>query len=263
MSTIVELSAAAHIDTYISPYFTIKAGGLPNYDAADVMPNSWIRKRGGQDYSGEKKLFRGLITEAYNKLGTDVSYFIISYDTQYDRIWGEDDDRRFVRRFDVMCWFPLASEEKMWTKFAIEGIDNFSMYISKEHFSAASTYGHNLVAGNIGPNTYSAYYPKAGDILMSNYNEYIYEVLTVKENAFQALIDKHYCWELILKPFRNRGMMLESSTSASMAADVDIAKYVNANSIFDISSVIASAASAVEYDPATNETDPRDPFSGF
>jgi len=256
----VQVSSSS-IEIYVSPYFSIKAGGIPNYDAYDVMPTSWLRKYGGHDYSSERRLFKKLVTECYNLHGVELTYFITSYDTHYDRIWGEDCDRRFIRKFDFMAKYQLNTEEKMWTKFAIEGIDNFSIFVSKEHFRVASTFSDRRVRGNIGRSTYASVVPKSGDIIQSKYNNYLYEIITVKEEAMMPHLSKEYVWELIVSPFRDDHIKLDSATSASMD---QISAYTNKDSdIFNIKDVLASAVSAVDYQPETDESDPRDPWGGW
>jgi hypothetical protein len=245
---------------YVSPYYTVKSGGIPNWNTLSNMPNEWIRKCGGKDYSNEKQLYRKAVTEAYNRFGICMTYYIVSYDTAYDKIWGEDNDRRFVRKFDIMAYYPLNTEEKMWTKFAIQGIDNFSIFVSKDHFREACTYGNTVVPGNIGPDTYSTYVPKVGDVIQSKYNDYLYEVVTVKEESMMFHLDKHYVWELIVNPYKDMHLRLDAVTSASMnnlSADMNIAD------IFNIEQIVASAVSAVEYTPRSREMPPRDPFGGW
>lgn len=248
------------LEFYVSPYYTVNAGGIPNYRDISKMPTVWLRKCNGHDYENERRLYRKVLTESYNKFGVCMTYYMVSYDTQYDRIWGEDNDRRFIRKFDVMCYFPLQTEEKLWTKFSIEGQDNFSMFCSKDHFRAACTYGQQQVRGNIGKNTYSTYVPKTGDVIQSKYNSYLYEILTVKEESMMMHLNKKYTWELIVKPYLNESISLDTDTSASMGS-------VSANTggidIFDISQDAISAAVPVNYDPKSCERDPQLPYFGW
>ncbi len=244
--------ASSMLEFYVSPYYKISSGGIPNYRDISKMPTLWLRKCNGHDYENERKLYRKLVTEAYNKFGVCMTYYIVSYDTQYDRIWGEDNDRRFIRRFDIMCYFPLQTEEKMWTKFAIEGIDNFSIFSSKNHFRTASTYGHTLVAGNIGRNTYPIYVPKDGDIIQSKYNKYLYEITNVKEESMMMHLSKTYTWEFVIKPFMDEHLSFDSATSASMS---NIHSFVDTNDILGINSDVQSAFSAIEYAPKSCERD--------
>jgi len=246
---------------YVSPYYSVQAGGIPNFLDNDDMPTEWIRKCDGQDYDSERELYRNLITEAYNKFGICMTYYIVSYDTQYDKIWGEDNNRRFTRKFEFMAFYPLKSEEKLWTKFAISGIDEFSIFVAKDHYRIASTYGQSTVRGNIGENTYPVYVPKTGDIVQSMFNSYLYEITNVKEEAMMIHLNKRYVWELIVRPYMDEHISLESTTSASMGTISAFANVIP--DILDVSQEAISAAENNAYVPKSCERPPRDPFNGW
>jgi hypothetical protein len=89
---------ASSIEFYVSSYYQISAGGIPNYKDISKMPTQWLRKCNGQNYDNERKLYRKLTTEAYNKFGVCMTYYVVSYDTQYDKIYGEDNDRSLLLR---------------------------------------------------------------------------------------------------------------------------------------------------------------------
>lgn len=260
MSTIVTPQSSV-IEFYTSPYYEVQAGGIPNWDAGDDMPDQWIRKCEGQDYNNERELYRDLVTEAYNKFGVCMTFYVLSYDTQYDKIYGEDNDRRFVRKFEIMAFYPLQTEEKLWTKFAVQGVDEFSLFVSKDHFRVASTYGDQMVPGNIGPNTYPAYVPKTGDVVQSMYNNYLYEIVSVKEESMMIHLNKRYVWEFIVKPFMDEHLSLDPVTSAAMS---EVAKFIDVRpDIFDVHNEVISAAEEAAYTPRPCEKPPRDPFGGW
>ncbi len=243
------------------PYFEVKAGGIPNWNTLSSAPSVWMRKCGGKDYSSERSLLRNLITDVYNKHGVCMIYYVVSFDTQYNKIWGEDNDRRYERRFEIMSYFHLQNEEKMWTKFAIEGIDSFSIFISKDHFRLMSTYGHDLVAGNIGPHTYPSIVPKSGDILMSKFNSYLYEIINVKEEAAMFLLNKNYVWELTLSPLKDEHIGYKADTSASILSDNSPLSAFGLPDRFEVKNEAFSAAQMIKYHPAPEEREPVDsPF---
>ncbi len=264
-SAIIDVSASGVVAFYSTPRFEVYSGGIPSYtNRGNNMPGKWMRKSGGNssDYDVERKLFRQIYAEAINKTGVCAVYYSTSFDTQYDRIFGEDNDRRFIRKFDVMTRYQLQPEDKMWTKFTIEGIDNFSMFMSKEHFRRASTYSDQLVVGNKGKNTCQSIVPKNGDILQVKFNKYLYEVVTVKEEAMMWHQDKHHTWELIVKPYIDRGMKLSNDTSASMgsiSADVGI----GGKDIFNIKEILLDKIGAIDYHPKICDRNPRDPNGGW
>jgi drug/metabolite transporter (DMT)-like permease len=43
-----------------------------------------------------------------------------------NKIFGEDNNRSFVRKFEFMAFYTLPREEKLWNKFGIAGMDQFS-----------------------------------------------------------------------------------------------------------------------------------------
>jgi len=59
--------------------------------------------------------------------GVDMIYYPVSYDVDYDRIFGEDLDRTIQRKFCVKGFYELQEEIELFSKFGIEGIDNFHM----------------------------------------------------------------------------------------------------------------------------------------
>jgi hypothetical protein len=161
-----------------------------------------------------------------------------------------------------MSFYPLNKEEKMWTKFAIEGLDNFSMFTSKDHFRLMSTFGHDLVRGNIGEGTYDSYIPKAGDVLQAKYNDYLYEIVSIKEEEMMVHLSKHYVWEFIVSPLKHEHLLLDAATSASIFDQSQISAAEHED-IFNIKEVLTSAVSSVLYQPEFAERDPRDPFGGW
>lgn len=198
------------------------------------MKNGWLTKC-DPVYNNERKLFDCLITEAYNQHGVCLVYYVTSYNKNYDKVWGEDNNRFFERKFNFMAYYSLPREEKMWSKFGIQGMDTFSMFVSKLHFRDASTYGMTNVNSNQ-INTYQPYIPLVGDIIKSEYNNYIYEIVEVKEEIGMYLLSKQHIWEFIVKPYKDEHISLSATTSAGMS---EISAYTNKSSdVFNISDVV-------------------------
>lgn len=224
---------------------------FPRTNAGNVARGFFNHEPG---YQNEKQLFDLCTTELYNQHGVKMNYYITTYDTNYDTIFGEDMNRRFVRAFSVMTYFRLPREDKVWNKFGIEGLDEFSLYITKRHFQCASTY--NPATGRY---DYEEYIPKMGDIIMSIYNKYIYEITEIKETAALWLQSKQHVWEIIVRPFKDEHIR---TSGTSVSADY-IADYTDKDSdIFGISEVVDTEVSAVEYD-SSNEKQSDDPWGGW
>lgn len=234
---------------YIQPSseLTVKVGLFGDYSEVSYMPNGWMNKC-SSNYNNERRLHDSVATEAINKHGVCMSYYVTTYDVGYDRIFGEDNNRRFVRKFPFMTYYTLPKEDKLWSKFGIEGMDSFSMYATKLHFKEASRYDND---GNV---VYASYRPKQGDIIMSEYNTYIYEVVEVKEEAVLFELSKGHYWELIVRPYRDEHMTLSSETSGTYIKD-----YVSKEDIFNVAQYVTSAASAIKYSPSSTDQN-VDPF---
>lgn len=227
-----------------------------NYD----MPNGYITKC-NSSYDTERKLFDNVITESINQHGVCMDYYVTTYDTSYDRIFGEDNNRRFERKFSFMGFFQLPKEDRVFTKFGIEGMDTFSIFVSKLHFKDSSTFGNSLVPGNKGKGTYGDVIPKIGDILRAQFSDYLYIVTEVKEEQSMFLLSKQHIFELIVKPFKDEYISLSNTTSASMS---EISAFTDKKTdIYNIKSTVDTKKANVVYTPKATELPSGDPFNSW
>jgi hypothetical protein len=234
------------------------------YLGYDDIPGDHITKCGinypntgyAGGYNNERELFDVVVTEAYNKHGVCMDFYVTTFDASRDKIWGEDHNREFTRRFKVQTFYNLPREERMWTKFGIEGLDNFSLYCSKRHFWEASKYDW----AQTNSSAFEPYIPKVGDYLMAGYNQYIYEIVEVKDEIMMNLLSKQHVWEFIVKPFKDEHIATTSATSAA-----PISAYTNKDSdIFDIADTIDTKSDqGVNYEPGATEDESGDPFGGW
>ena len=184
-----------------------------------------------------------------------MDYYITSYNKQYNKLWGEDNDRRFIRRFQIMTYFTLPREEKLWSKFGIEALDSFSLYVSKRYFWDASRYDDERISST----SFDPYIPKAGDYLYSKYNKYLYEIVEVKDEVMMNLLSKQHVWEFMVKPFKDEKIATTSLTSAD-----PISAFTNQqNDKFNISDDINNKKLNVNYNQPSTECDPNDPFGNW
>lgn len=227
-----------------------------SYNKFDDVPNGWFTKTkradGSDPYANERELFDLWITEAYNKFGVTLTYYAISFDTLHDPLFGEDNNRRIARKFDFMGFYSLPREEKLWSKFGIEGMDSISIFVSKRHFRVTSK--HNFAKEE--DVQYSEYIPKIGDIVCAQYNNYYYEITDVKEETGMYLLSKQHVWELVCKPFRNEHLSLSASTSADMGA---ISTIIQTEDPFNIKQFVEDNKEEVIYNPPPTEK-PDDSF---
>ena len=195
-------------------------------------------------YDNDRELAAMLNMEKWNMFGVKIQYYKTTYDVKRDRVFGEDNDRHIVDRWDVMAYFQLPKENKVWSKFGIEGINNFSMYMSKIHFSEC---------------TKSGYHPQMGDLILTPYNNILYEIVEVKEEALMFLLSKQYAWEIIVKRAKIEN---EFSVSPSLSAS-PITKFYKVDDMFDISVDVDIEKEDIIYKPVPGEKPNKDPFGNW
>lgn len=220
---------------------TISTSG--NYLEYSDLPNDWFSKC-NSSYDTERELFKVVQMEAYNTFGVSIIFYKTTYNKKYDKIWGEDGERYITEYWeDVMSYFNLPREDKMWTKFGMEGMENFSMYVSKEHFEYMT----------------SGYIPRMGDIIQTEYNNNLYEIVEVKEEAGMYMLSKQYTWEIIVRPYKVEDNI---SLSASISG-APIANYINTSDIFNIKNDIDVKKEDKLYIPKPTEKPVNDPFGNW
>jgi hypothetical protein len=208
---------------------------MGNFDTFSRQKNTYFHHQ--DDYSNEKMLYDLLVTEAYNLHGVCMTYFVTSYNTSGTNvIFAEDQNRNVLRFFDFMSYYELPKEEKLFEKYGIAGLDNFHIYISTRHFQTASTCDNN---GTVGINT--AIQPKVGDFIQANYNNFVYDILSVKETVLQFLQGQH-SWDIIVKPYINNNITANISTSA-----MNVSAILNPPEIFDIGNIINNKKDQIIY----------------
>jgi len=221
---------------------------MSNFDDFPKNRNPYFDFRSDK-YAKDKNLLSLFATESINKFGTCCIFYQTSHDLKYNPIfWGEDNNRRFITKFDLMTYYQLPTEEKMWTKMGIENLDTFSMYVAKRHFRAASK-----------PRGGPEVIPKMGDIIMAKYDDLIYEITEVAESEGNFLQSKEHMFEFVVKPFKDEGIELPESLSGS-----SISAYTNKNEdIFDIANDVDVEKEDILYKPPSEEKSNDDPFANW
>jgi len=198
---------------------------MGNFDSLSREKNQWFNYLTA--YDNEHTLYDLMLTEAYNLHGVCSTYYVVSYDKNNNRIWGEDNNRRFERKFDFMSFLELPKEEDNSNKFGIGLLDSITVWISKRHFEQASKYDSN---GE--DQTNSSYIPKAGDILSIDYSNFYYEIAEVSQEE-EMFLQKKHSWELTIIPFKNEHN--DFVTSANMP---DLFSIVENQDVFNIADSI-------------------------
>lgn len=219
------------------------------------MPNNWISKH-LNSYNSERRLFDKLISESIKQHGVCLYYYVTTWDTSYDKIWGEDNNRRFERYFQFNGFYTLPREDKTWSKFGITGMDTFSIFVAKLHFDTVSRYNYNRTS-----KMYQPYIPKVGDIVMADYNKHIYEITEVKEEVGMFLLSKQHMWEFVVRPYKDEHIDMSPDTSATMGYMQNYSGRNTDNE--DIKTEIDINKNDIKYTPKNNEMGSNDPFAGW
>ena len=214
---------------------------MGNFDNFSRTQNSYF-DFGSDKYKNDKDLVSVIINEYYNKYGVCMEYYITSYDTKYDRVFGEDNNRTYSKMFPVNGYFNLPREDKTWTMFGIEGTDEIVMWVSKRHFDATS----------------SQYIPQIGDVIKSEYSSYFYEITEIAEDTGQYFQSNQHVWEFHIRPMKDEYI----STSPDLSAS-DISKVTNLDDIFNIDNDIDVEKEKTVYKPIQGEKPNKDPFGNW
>jgi len=194
-------------------------------------------------YDNDRELASIVNMEMWNMYGVKINFYKTTYDVNKDKIWGEDNDRYITDEWNVMSYFQLPKENKMWSKFGIEGVNDFSMFISKLHFRDMT----------------DDYIPRIGDLILTPYNNKLYEISEVKEEAPMFMLSKQYAWELIVKKAKIQN---ELSVSPSLSAS-PISEFYKVDDVFDIKDDVDIEKEEVIYKPKPTEKPNNDPFGNW
>jgi len=226
----------------------------PNFES-NAMPNDYFRHQ--EEYSNDKLLYDSLVTEAYNKNGVPMYYYTTTYDITKDAIFGEDNTRTVERKFKFMAHHELQMELERFSSFGIEGLDNFHIYCSQSHISAASTYGMDALSGT--PDTYDVYTPTEGDILYSVFNAQWYEIINVDREAEQFLQSKNHTWDFFVKSLADEHMTI----SDALSGDIIVQRMNITPDVFSVSGAVDEEKSDYLFDGSDEDEQPDDVFSGW
>lgn len=234
---------------------------MANYDEWDDMPNGWIQKA-TSGYNNERELYEVLQMEAFNNYGVQMVYYPISLSA--DKLFGEQNARTIMRRFDFMAYYELPNEGKKVGVIGITGEDNFPVFISITHFNYASKFDSFGTSG-----VYELYVPKIGDIVFSKYNHEFYNVVMVRADDNLFLQGKH-TYTIQLDLYRNKSYLYSDELKLANATGTDeMFKYLygsstatSENDSIDIKEVVNTEKVKILYDSA-GECPPKDPFNNW
>jgi hypothetical protein len=234
---------------------------MADYDEWDAMPNGWMQKATSA-YDNERELYEVLQMEAFNNFGVQMVYYPISISA--DKVFGEDNARVIMRRFDFMSYYELPEETKKVSIMGITGEDSIVAYVSVTHFNYVSKFDSFGTSG-----VYPLYVPKIGDIVSAKYNKeyYVIKMVRAEDNIF--LQGKH-TYTLQLELYKNKSYRYSDELKqANLIGSDNMFKDLYGSNIkteesdlFDISKVVNEEKEAVLYKIPDN-CPPKDPFNDW
>jgi hypothetical protein len=228
---------------------------MGNFDNLPRRKNEFFHHQEGECYNSEKELFQLLSTEYINQHGVCCVYYVTTWNVDYNRIWGEDMDRFYVRSFDFMTMFELPTEVGVHSVQGFNLQENFHMYTTRRHFSAA------LRTNGICPEFYDEDIPVVGDIIQTKYNHRFWEITNAKPVAMDLHLQSKHAWDISVIPWTNEQISLSASTSADLASPLPT--QVNTEDIFNISDTVDEKKEPINYDPPDNEQSKDPNMSGW
>lgn len=196
----------------------------------DEEENPFFSVWGEGDCSAESEsnLYDDLNTEQINDFGVPTDYYILDYSTNNQRIFGEDNDQTYVRKFPLQVQFELPEDAATSSLFGIEFKQMFVMQASIKHFKYSSTWDEGQQDYEINPE----HEPQRGDIILTSHNNTFYEIIDVKSSFVQFLQQIH-SYSLTVRVYVNN----KQSTSDQLEED-PFGRLVNSEDMFDQTSLI-------------------------
>ena len=223
------------------------------------IPNNYLHK-GQAKYNNDRKLLDHLNAEFVNLNGMVGEYYITTYDKDYDRIWGEDNDRRYVRKFDFMFFSDEMYEPDYSNNmFGLWADDSVTLDVAKTGFLDASTY---VSAGDVPyidiengftkeDKRFEPYAPKVGDYIKVKSVGLFYEVNSIK-NRSTSLQGSSF-WQLTLVPMKEENSNVVDDRNGEADKMREIAQVGKQRKedldLFDMSQVIEDEHNDIAFTP--------------
>ncbi len=228
-----------------------------DHGAGHGVPNNWLHK--GQDaYDGDRKLLDHINSEFINLNGMVAEYYVTTYDKDHDRVYGEDNNRKYTRKFDFMFFTDEMYEPDYSSKFSMWADNSNTLDISKVGFLEASTYGStgdvdyiDIKNGFTTDPTlrFEEYEPKIGDYVKVKSVGLFYEISNVK-NRMTSLQGSSF-WQLTLLPMkeeRSNSVSDENGMAEDMQNIANVGKQRQEDlDLFDMSTTIENEAKSDEF----------------
>ncbi len=215
-----------------------------NYDPLN-KPKFGLGRVSGERYDKERSILGQQLSEYVNMYGFTVNFYDVTYNKNYDRIWGEDGDRTITSETPMKAYYDLNSIQDVfiWDKWGMDNMNDFSIFIPKAIFEFNATQSR----------------PQTGDLVWLTQHRELYSIVDVKDTSTLFLMSKQYIWEIVL----SKATIEPNAALSDDLQDSVIAKFFNTDDIFDISKDVETLVDPIIYNPIDGEKASEDPFASY
>jgi hypothetical protein len=223
-----------------------------------TLPNGYLYN-GQEKYDKERKLYDQISTERINLSGVVSQYLVTSFDTEADPHWGEDGNREFKRKFDLMVMpdgQDLFQHAKQWGELGLWSTDVYRVAFTMTHFKEASTKVSQEKDDNLKGYQEGFSYqdgvvvdgldaPRIGDYIKMKYEDYLYEIIDIVDEENQFMQGQNN-WTITIKPYKDENISVtdDPNFSESMA---DISDIVDTFDMLDVREEVKSEEANYKY----------------
>lgn len=186
-----------------------------NYEPYGTIKNSQpnLLNKTKKSYSNSRDLYKRLNKEYNSEKGIICTYFVCSFDDSDNPVFGEDNNIKFLRKFDVALMFDsLPEDEFIDDEMGMFFDDSVKSKVDMNHFLEMSKYASKKTPKETGVNEgytylkgkkYKEYKPHIGDIvrLKSGTGDFYFEIIHSKLK--DGFLQGTHAWELTLKRMKD------------------------------------------------------------
>lgn len=184
-------------------------------------------------YQNEAALVSSLTSEAYNKYGFEVDYYVKVISTKRDELMGEDPLEYMDRRFKLKVYTEQVPN--LQKQYAMQGMiytEIITVQATIAHFDEASQYDYAQTGI-----WFDKAVPKIGDLMYFQYCDKFYEVINVKPFADgSTFLGVPITYQFSLRVWRNNHEdVFPAAESKSLADEMaEFEHYASLAESFDI-----------------------------
>lgn len=192
-------------------------------------------------YANEAALVESITSEAYDKYGFEVDYYVKDISTRRDELLGEDPLWNVTRRFRLKVYTEQVPD--LQKQYQLQGMvftELVTVQCTIAHFEEASMYSHDRATRK----DEWATVPRIGDIMYFQYCDKYYEVVNVKAFAEgSTFLGKPVTYTFTLRIWRNGHEDVDLGKDAG--EDLPIEDYTALAETFDMDPAAEGSQSTV------------------